>query len=260
MGLDIYAGTLTRYYSHDWKTAVQQWAEKNGFKCEMVRPGGGAEDEEVMSKDEIRGAVEAWRDGLLGALERGGAPCEPWSEDDEKPYFTDKPDWDAYNALMLFEACTLLHRPLPEAFPRRAAYQDVIALNDEEEEKLRGLEIAGGVEWWLPIGEPFSFTGWLPTEDEKTISTAGALLSELEQLNEATWNADEEEILRWKDTEGAPAEVVISDDGKLVSTGEEIHDTYDPAAAESLAKFAFSIFYQAAKFSLKNRVPVLLDY
>ena len=28
MGLDIYAGTLTRYYSHNWKTVVQQWAEE----------------------------------------------------------------------------------------------------------------------------------------------------------------------------------------------------------------------------------------
>ena len=28
MGLDIYAGTLTRYYSHNWKTVVQRWAEE----------------------------------------------------------------------------------------------------------------------------------------------------------------------------------------------------------------------------------------
>ena len=27
MGLDIYAGTLTRYYSHNWKTVVQQYLE-----------------------------------------------------------------------------------------------------------------------------------------------------------------------------------------------------------------------------------------
>ena len=26
MGLDIYAGPLTQYYSHNWKTVVQQWA------------------------------------------------------------------------------------------------------------------------------------------------------------------------------------------------------------------------------------------
>ena len=31
MGLDIYAGPLTRYYSHNWKTVVQQWAEENGY-------------------------------------------------------------------------------------------------------------------------------------------------------------------------------------------------------------------------------------
>lgn len=30
MGLDIYAGTLTRYYSHNWKTITQQLSEENG--------------------------------------------------------------------------------------------------------------------------------------------------------------------------------------------------------------------------------------
>ena len=39
MGLDIYAGTLTRYYTHNWKSAVQQWAEENGYASgyEMAR-------------------------------------------------------------------------------------------------------------------------------------------------------------------------------------------------------------------------------
>lgn len=27
MGLDIYAGTLTRYYMNNWKTVAQQFAE-----------------------------------------------------------------------------------------------------------------------------------------------------------------------------------------------------------------------------------------
>ena len=29
MGLELYAGTLTRYYTHNWKSAVQQWAEEH---------------------------------------------------------------------------------------------------------------------------------------------------------------------------------------------------------------------------------------
>ena len=38
MGLDIYAGTLTRYYSHNWKTVVQQWAEENGYAFNRITP------------------------------------------------------------------------------------------------------------------------------------------------------------------------------------------------------------------------------
>ena len=60
MGLDIYAGTLTRYYSHNWKTVVQQWAEDN-----------------------------------------------------EKPYYTDKPDWDAFGAMLLVAACHTYGEPVP---------------------------------------------------------------------------------------------------------------------------------------------------
>ena len=40
MGLDIYAGTLTRYYSHNWKTVVQQWAEENGYSFNRITPDG----------------------------------------------------------------------------------------------------------------------------------------------------------------------------------------------------------------------------
>ena len=41
MGLDIYAGPLTRYYSHNWKTVVQQWAEENGYSFNRITPDGG---------------------------------------------------------------------------------------------------------------------------------------------------------------------------------------------------------------------------
>ena len=50
MGLDIYAGTLTRYYSHNWKTVVQQWAEENGYSFNRITPDGEpADKEEEMS-------------------------------------------------------------------------------------------------------------------------------------------------------------------------------------------------------------------
>ena len=92
MGLDIYAGTLTRYYSHNWKTVVQQWAEENGWDFQKITPDGGAADnEEEMSPAEVQAAVENWRDQILSAISQPGQPpYTPWPEDNEKPYYTDK--------------------------------------------------------------------------------------------------------------------------------------------------------------------------
>jgi hypothetical protein len=38
MGLDIYVGSLTRYYARDWETVVQKHARESGIKLTVVRP------------------------------------------------------------------------------------------------------------------------------------------------------------------------------------------------------------------------------
>ena len=111
MGLDIYAGTLTRYYSHNWKTVVQQWAEKNGYTFNRITPDGEpADDGEELSPSE----VENWRDQILAAIAQlGQEPYTPWPEDNERPYYTDKPDWDAFGAMLLVAACHTYDEPVP---------------------------------------------------------------------------------------------------------------------------------------------------
>lgn len=77
MGLDIYAGTLTRYYAHNWKTIVQQWAEENGYSFHRITPGGqGSPGEQEMSPSAIREIIEDWRDQTLAAI----------SQPEHKPY------------------------------------------------------------------------------------------------------------------------------------------------------------------------------
>ena len=90
MGLDIYAGTLTRYYSHNWKTVVQQWAEENGYSFNRITPDGEPADKaEEMSPAEVQAAVENWRDQILAAFpSRTNRPTLPWPEDNERPYYT----------------------------------------------------------------------------------------------------------------------------------------------------------------------------
>lgn len=65
MGSDIYAGTLTWYYTHNWKKAAQQFAEANGLGFQMIR----AKQEEELSIEEVREAVTRWRDNIIVGLE-----------------------------------------------------------------------------------------------------------------------------------------------------------------------------------------------
>ena len=114
-----------------------------------------------------------------------------------------------------------------------------------------------GAVWWLPLEECFVFRAPLPTGDEAVLGTAGTLLAELKRINELSWQADEKEICAWSRTEGYPAEAEVGQGGVLTKQNIPAHTRFD---TESLAKFAFSILYQAARFSLAQRVPVLLDY
>jgi len=85
MGLDIYAGTLTRYYARNWKTAVQQWGERNGVQINMIRQNEKA-DEEVVPPEEILQDVTAWRDQLIMNLGDNLKEKLSWKEDiDETP-------------------------------------------------------------------------------------------------------------------------------------------------------------------------------
>lgn len=258
MGLDIYAGTLTRYYTDNWKSATQQWAEANGLSFSRITPQGEqAHKESQLSTPEIQEIMENWQSQILAALTSPERPAyAPWTEDNVSPYYTDKPDWDAFGALLLYAAARTYGEPLPKTVEKNWDFEKhpLIQRISEDEKMLWSLFI--GASWWLPLEEGVAFNGSDPAGGEVTISTAGALKKELNQINSIGWQADEETILSWTQTEGYPADGEIRD-GKLTDAGIAEHTVYD---TESLAKFAFSIFWKAAKFSLENRVPILLDF
>ena len=178
MGLDIYAGTLTRYYAHNWKTVVQQWAEKNGWGFQRVTPEGDAiAQEEELTPTEIQKAIEHWRDGILEALVTEGQPPFPaWTEDNETPYYTDKPDWDAFEALLLFGACRIYDMPVPEQFPKHGQFEQFEAAGRMQADENMNWSLFTGAVWWLPLEECFVFRAPLPTGDEAVLGTAGTLL------------------------------------------------------------------------------------
>lgn len=259
MGLDIYAGTLTRYYAHNWKTAVQQWAEENGYTFNRITPAGDVPaDEEEMSPAEIQALVEEWRDQILAAVTQPGQePYAPWPEDNEKPYYTDKPDWDALGAMLLVAACHAYDEPIPATVAKDWDFIEHPLIKKLSEEEEQVWSLFRGATWWIPLADSFLFQGPLPTGQQMIIGTVGGLRNELEKLNSWAWQADEDTIIKWSQTEGYPVDGEVGPDGVLVKseTGENI--AYD---TESLAKFAFSLFYQALIFAEEQQVPILLDY
>ncbi len=110
-------GTLTRYYARNRKTAVQQWGEANGVQVNLVRPE--EQNVELAPPEEILAGVTSWRDGLLDALSPYLSEKSLWNEDvDATPYYTGKPDWDAFHALLLYAACKAIGKPVPKTVAR----------------------------------------------------------------------------------------------------------------------------------------------
>lgn len=264
MGLDIYAGTLTRYYSRNWKTKVQQIAEANGQKCIMT-DGLGDEIKSIEDKADImqiRDIMCQWTEYLAASINsiystEVPLPHHLWNEANERDYFTDKPDWEAFGALLMFLACHIQNSPLPEYVENRwCVFDDPILKNSKSH--ATDYSLLSDVTMWLPIPNESIFVTNLPTGDEVHVSTLLLLKRELEELNRQTWKADESTILSWRDEKYYVP--VKRKESKLPLGFMFRKKQSDRYRTEELAQCAFSILYQAVNFAIEQDVPLLLDY
>lgn len=252
MGLDIYAGTLTRYYSHNWKTVTQQFAEANGINFQTIRSKPDTDEE--LSVDEIKIAVTQWRDNIIDGLNLNPKPL--WNEDlDVTPYYTDKPGWDALSALLLYIAAKYSGKEVPATIEKRLNVYEHPIVKEFLETKDFKLTLFDGNGWWLPIKQNIMFDYILPNSERSPLATSSLLLAELERYNTFEWNADRDTIISWSMTEGYPADAAYSKEAGYKKIA--VHEVYK---TESLAKFALSILWQAAEFSLEHGVVVVYDF
>lgn len=260
MGLDIYAGNLTRYYSRNWKNIVQQLAEANGKKC-VVTDGCGNEIKSVDNQAEInqiREAVIEWANNIAANIDPP-LPTPLWDETTECNYYTDKPDWEAFGALVMLQACRSLNRPLPEYVESGwDAFKEPIV--KEAMAKKIANSLLSYVSLWLPIPDKAIFVTTYPSGNEGSISTVSLLKQELEELNRQLWKADEATILSWRNNKFYVP--VKQKEPKLLfgfirRTNKTPKEKF---RTEDLAQCAYSMLYQAVSFAEKHQVPILLDY
>ena len=252
MGLDIYAGPFVRYYAKNWKTKAQQFAEEYGIKYEVVW-ANPEEHENQASVQEITQGVHYWQEQLILMLESHDiCSFTIWEENNDKDYYTDKPDWDALGALLLMVAAKAMNKDCPTEYQKGMDFHPYI--EEAAREALNEWSLFLGVFHFLPQKEYLMFDWLLANGKECSFATTANLRAELEAINDLLWSVDEETILNWNESEGYPADVTLQN-GKYTRTQEStVYDT------ESLAKFCYSILYQAVMFSEKNDVPIIFDY
>lgn len=159
--------------------------------------------------------------------------------------------------MLLVAACRIYEEPVPSTVEKDWIFGEhpLVARLASDEERVWSL--FRGATWWLPLSDSFLFQGSLPTDDTAAIATLGGLRKELEKLNQLAWQADEDTILGWADTEGYPVDGTVDSDGQYSKADIPEHTQYD---TQSLAKFAFSMFWRAMRFAEEQQVPILLDY
>ena len=231
MGLDVYAGGLTRYITGDWETAVQRAAREQGVSCE-IEGRQWVRD----APESVRAAMEEWKGVLDSALQSEVGAGVDWDESEEAPYFTRKPDWSGWSCLVLlaaYEEQPHLARPESAVLewqgdPAWAACLDL---------RSRTFGQILFPELWLPVEHDVVFRADLPWGGESVLGSTMHLLKQLADRNDATLKANARSLARWR------------------------RDGVDPQAPFlEHARFGLAVALELVEHAVQARVPVKLDY
>jgi hypothetical protein len=241
MGLDVYVGPLTRYYTGQWETIVQQVFKGSGIPVRIIRPNKPKrgwfrtlfDPVDPRSPDAVARSIRDWRNRLRRELK---TPDLDWNEEPDAAYMTDKPAWDCYGALILWAA----YEESPNAKRRGTAdgwNSDPAYIAACSNTHSRYQHLIANTEIWLPADLPVPVQASTIIGNTVRVGSSIRLLSELRELNSLTWNASDPQVSQWRQ-----------------------HGAEYRGPLETSARFGFSVFYKLAKYSVAARLPMILDY
>jgi hypothetical protein len=231
MGLDVFVGSLARYYGGEWESA----GERALPPLSRRPPSANARDEE---RQRIRQAVLSWRETLGASLGSNATPPLEWDESETAPYFTGRPGWDGLGALVLWAAYAE-HPTLrvPATLPEEWDNDPALVRSNAEGFRSRYSHLVRNVELWLPVSFAFTFEGEDVDRRRVVVGSSSSLVRQLADLNTATWKVGENEADGW-------ARRKPEDSGSL----------------ELQARHALAVMMDLARKAVKNRLPMKLDF
>ncbi|MBS0546785.1 MAG: hypothetical protein JSR24_03485 [Proteobacteria bacterium] len=233
MGLDVYVGPLARYYAGDWENVAERAAR------ERVAAPPRRKTRDKKESERQRQAVLTWRTTLHASLgDNAPGPLE-WEESFDAPYFTGRPGWDGFGALVLWAAYVEHPTMRPPAVLPEDKWDNDPALvrSNAEGFRSRYSHLVRNVELWLPVSFTFTFEGEDVARRRVVVGSSTTLAQQLADLNAATWKVDDREVAIW---------------------GRRHPD--DKAPLELHARYAFAVMSDLARKAVEHRLPLKLDF
>jgi hypothetical protein len=225
MALDIYVGPLTRFYAGTWKTAAHQGCEHEH------------EPDPTKNPNIIAGAVRDWQKELSQGLKA----TVNWPEDGDLPYWTDKPDWEGWGALLLLAAYQTCpdKKPAGAEIPLARFNDDPAVIAAREQRGGEYPSLLLGAEWWLPLEQaPKVFAADDVARNVRRMARVATLREELDRLNQATLKLNENDLREAR--EGNPPS--------------------PQSSLDDAAKFAFAVLLDLTEKAITHQQPLLLVY
>lgn len=236
MALDVYVGSLARYYAGEWENISERAARERGGQPPSLRPGASGAIGEDPGR--IRSAMSAWQAALVHSLGDRVADPLDWDESPEAPYFTGRPGWDGFGSLVLWAAYA--EHPalrLPEALPEEWDNDLALVRSNAEGFRSRYSHLVRNVELWLPCAFEFTFEGEDARGRRVVMGSATMLRRQLSDLNSATWKATASVVDRWGRSPPSP-----------------------DASLEQRARYAFAVLSELVEQAVEHGLPMKLDY
>lgn len=233
MALDLYVGCFSRYHARQWENLAQQYARETGSEYRIITPDGGPP--QAANWDEVTEAVGHWRARMNAALGAHLRSPLDWRESRDTPYFTHRPGYDAYGALLLWAAYTEVGKSPPERYSGEWFSDPVYkeCSTPKPGQKSRAL-LCGAL--WLPADFEFGFQAQNLTGDQVEIRSNRSLLDALKWLNDSTFRLSPDQLR------------------------QAACDNYeDDAPLSDLARFGLAVFHEMAEKSVEHHLPILLD-
>jgi hypothetical protein len=236
MGQDLYVGSLTRYYAHQWETPIQRFARENGTQYSRIGPGADA-DRGITDPAQVRDVVGRWMAEVSNALSSWLPGPLEWDESIESPYCAEQLPFITLDALRLTAAC---HEhpelPKPVELPADCWAHEALKRSTDDEFDSEFAQLFAPT-FWLPIDVDGTFQGQSPSSAVCTFGSSIALAQQLKLLNDAVFKGTKEDFQRWRS----------EDDGKS--------DTLDYQA-----KWGLALLLDLSAMSIEKRLPMILDF